>query len=285
MNITSFKISNVLTQKVVTVGDDNILRQFPSNDSGRQRFIQLTAGKTQLASRAFNTHRVVDAIGGDLTHPTALQIFPSNGNPNQQWTITPAGTVGSGLGGANAFTIAAGDTDLVWDIPNGDPVDNNFVQIFPLHGHDNQRFLMEPKQVEAVMLKSVQSDLVLDVPGFAQNFINLQQYQQNDGFNQMWELVGEIGSPQKIRSISSGLLLSSSIVTVDNDTTIYQGVDVNSDNQRWVVELGAGNTGTIHNLATGFFLSVPPGSGAAATPVSGLPDAGGADHQRWQVIM
>jgi hypothetical protein len=283
MNISSIKITNVLTQKVVTVGGDNFLRQFPSNDSGRQRFIQLTVGKTQLASRGFSTHRVVDAFGGDLSKQTALQIFRSNGNPNQLWKINQEATIGTGLGGSPVFSIKADETDMAWDIPNGDPVDGNFLQIYPWHGHDNQLFLMESKPVEAVMLKSVHSGLVLDVPGFANHFINIQQYEQNNGFNQFWELTGPAGA-QKIRSISSGLLLTSSIVTVGNDTTVYQGIDVESDKQRWIVELAADNTGTIQNVETNFFLSVPPGPVGAATPVIGLPDAGGADYQRWQVI-
>src|SRR4051812_6508663 len=114
MNIASFKITNVLTNKVVTVGGDGILRQFNSDDSGRQRFIPLMTGKSQRASRAFNTHRVVDAIGGDLTTPTALQIFASSGDPNQLWRIQEEGTAGEGTSGFTVFSIKADETDMVW---------------------------------------------------------------------------------------------------------------------------------------------------------------------------
>jgi hypothetical protein len=237
-----------------------------------------------MASRAFNNARVIDAVGGDLTAPTWLQIYPSHGNPNQLWRITQEGQVGSGASGYYVYSIKADETEMAWDIPYGDPADGNYVQIYPWHGGANQLWREEHKPVEAVVIKSMHSNWVIDVPGFDGGFVYVQHYPENGGFNQAWELDGAMGAPQRIRSISSGLYLTSSIVTIDNDSLIYQTRALDNDKQRWRIELGSGNIGTIRNVDTGHFLAVQPGPVTSATVLRGYPGDGTPNNQRWHVI-
>src|SRR5262245_35421275 len=96
MDIESFKFTNEATHKVVTVTSNKLLRQYADDESGRQRFLRLMPGTTQLASRAYNRNSVIDAIGGDLTVPAVLQIYPSHGGPNQRWTFNEEDASGSG---------------------------------------------------------------------------------------------------------------------------------------------------------------------------------------------
>jgi hypothetical protein len=281
MQIESFKFTNEATQKVVTVGNNRLLRQYPDNDSGRQRFLRLTAGTTQLASRAYNRSSVIDAIGGDLTVPAVLQIYPSHGGPNQRWKIHSEGSSGSGLTGHEVFSIKADGTEMAWDVPNGDAANGNYIQVYPWHGGTNQLWRMEPKTIDTVVLKSLHNSRVLDVPGFASGHAFIQHYAENGGFNQAWELEDLGGNERKIRSVSSGRYLTSSIVTVDNDTFVYQGVSSTDPNQIWIVSFGAGGNGTIRNKGTDMALSVNSAPGGDF--VRCLP-GGGAGHQQWTMI-
>ena len=282
MNIESFKFTNEATHKVVTVTSNKLLRQYPDDDSGRQRFLRLTLGTTQLASRAYNRNSVIDAIGGDLTVPAVLQIYPSHGGPNQRWTFNEEDASGSGPRGYRLYSIKAAGTEMAWDVPYGDPADGNYIQIFPYHGHANQLWRMEPKTITAVVLKSLQNNRVLDVPGFAFGHAFIQHYAENGGFNQAWELVDQGGNEKKIRSVSSGRYLTSSIITTDGDAYVYQGPSNTDPNQIWIIPFGPGGNGTIRNKGTDLALSVDPGPGAGNN-VRCLP-GGGAGHQQWTMI-
>jgi hypothetical protein len=284
MIVSSYKYTNEATKMVVTVAGDGSIRQYHNNDSGRQRFIKLSGSPTQLASRAFNLNRVVDAVGGNLTAPTWLQIYPSNGNPNQIWKIEEAGQVGSGLDGYKLHSIKADGTDMAWDIPYSTASEGNYVQTYPFHGGNNQLWREEQKSVAASVVTSLHNQRVLDVPGFEGGYALIQHFPANGGFNQAWEVDGQPGSPQRLRSVSSGRYLMSSIVTVDDDSIIFQGRGSNSDFQRWTLDLDSSGAGTIKNEGTGHFLSVAPGAASANTMVRGLPEANGAAHQRWQLI-
>ena len=284
---SSYKITSEATRKVVTVSSRGLLRQYSSDDSGRQRFRRLASGKTQLASRAFNDATVVDAIGGDLTAPASLQVYPSHGGPNQLWTITEEGVSEPGLSGHKLYSIKADNTNMAWDIPYGTQPggqnDGNYVQIYPWHGEANQLWQMEEKPIDLVMFKSMHSNFVLDVPGFEFFVAYIQHYPQNDGFNQFWEVLPS-GSSFKIRSASSGLFLMSSSILVDDDTLVFQAVSSTDPRQLWNLDFDSSNIGTIRNVGTSRFLSVPPGPVVSATPVHGLAGDGTADHQRWRRI-
>ncbi len=284
MIISSYRYTNEATNKKVTVANDNRLRQFSDSGSGRQRFIPSSSGTAVIASRATSPNLVVDAIGGDLTKPAALQMYPQHGGPNQLWEIDEAGTRGSGTEGYYVYSIKAADTEMAWDIPYGDPAAGNYVQIFPWHGGDNQLWKIKQKEIEAVIFRSQHSNWVLDVPGFATGLEYIQHYPQNDGYNQYWEIVGNVADPVKLRSVSSGRYLTSSFITVDNDTLIFQGEASDSDAQLWELDFGPGDVGTIRNVDNGYLLSVPPTPVTTPTLVHGYSGAGMEDHQRWKMI-
>jgi hypothetical protein len=170
---------------------------------------------------------------------------------------------------------------MAWDVPNGDAANGNYIQVYPWHGGTNQLWRMEPKTIDTVVLKSLHNSRVLDVPGFASGHAFIQHYAENGGFNQAWELEDLGGNERKIRSVSSGRYLTSSIVTVDNDTFVYQGVSSTDPNQIWIVSFGAGGNGTIRNKGTDMALSVNSAPGGDF--VRCLP-GGGAGHQQWTMI-
>jgi hypothetical protein len=283
MLIDTFKFTNEATQKVATASSTRILRQYPNNDSGRQRFKRLRpTGATQLASCGYNDSSVVDAMGGDLTVPSVLQIYAAHGGQNQRWRIREERIQGSGPDGYRLFSIKADDTDMAWDIPNGSTRDGTYIQLYPFHGGDNQLWRMENKPTEAVVLKSVHNNRVLDVPNFASDLVYIHHFPENGGYNQAWTLEDVGPDEKKIRSVSSGRYLMSSVVTVDGDALVFQTTRSNSDNQVWVFSLTNG-TGTIKNKGTGFFLSVLPAPHLAGDLVHCLSGAGGNDRQ-WTVI-
>ena len=283
MIISSYRYTNEATNKKATVATDGLIRQFMDTGSGRQRFIPLSGGKTEIASRATSPARVVDAAGGDPTVQAYVQMYARNGGKNQLWRITQEKTVGSGEDGYHLFSIKADETDMAWDIPYGDPADGNYVQTYPYNGGDNQLWKVKERPIEVVIFKSQHSQWVLDVPGFEYVTAYIQHYPQNDGFNQMWEIEGNIANPVKLRSVSSGLYLMSSIVLVGNDTLAFQSSGSNSDRQLWKLDF-SGTVGTIRNIGTGHFLSVPPGPVTTPTLVQGFPGPGTAVHNQWEMI-
>lgn len=289
MFITSFKYSNHAAQQIntgmgiATVGGDNRLRIQNNDDSGRQRFIKLSGSPTQLASRAFSTSRVVDAIGGNLTAPTQLQIYPAHGGPNQLWEITETGNFGSGVSGYKLYKITAAGTDMAWDIPNGDISSGNSIQIYPFHGGDNQFWRQEAKSIEAVVIKSAYNQRVLDVPGFESGWWLIQHFPANGGFNQAWEIEGDPGDPQRIRSVSSGRYLASLFVSEDNFSSVIQARGSASNFQRWKIDLDSNGIGTVENVETGLFLSVATGAGTYGAELRCLP-ANGSAQQQWQFV-
>ncbi|HTQ55902.1 MAG TPA: RICIN domain-containing protein [Bryobacteraceae bacterium] len=68
----------------------------------------------------------------DNRNSTPVRGMPFNGNPAQQWRITPA------AGGAALITNRLGKT---LDIPNGDGRDGIRINTYDINGNPNQRFL------------------------------------------------------------------------------------------------------------------------------------------------
>src|SRR5262249_40187997 len=103
----------------------------------------------------------------------------------------------------------ADDTQEVWDVSDDSLDDGALIQLFALHRGPNQRWLIEQIEVfEAFEIRSLASNLVLDVPGFSQDDgETIQQYDSNGGFNQLWQLTQPVDGRRKIRCACSDKLV------------------------------------------------------------------------------
>jgi len=284
MIISAWRFRCQGTGKTATVAHDGLLRQYDDNKLGRQRFILHGSGASEISSRAFTNNRVLDAAGGDPSVPTYIQLYSANGGANQHWRIEDRGTIGAGTSGYYVKSIHADDTDLVWDVPYNDPSDGNYIQTYPWNGGNNQLWVVEHKEIEAVVIRNQHSGWVLDVPGFEQHTAYIQHHPANGGFNQFWEIIKLPGITEcKIRSASSGRFLTSSIVTVDDDALVFQAGESGSDKQLWKITTDAAGMSSIQNKDTGFFLGVPPGPVTTAKRVICTAGSSGPEKQ-WELV-
>ena len=270
------------TGGIVTVANDNRLRQFSDNGSNRQRFARSgTSGKVEIFSRMISANWVVDALGGDLTTPGFLQMYPVHHGDNQKWKLNNEGLSESGY---ELFSIYADDSEMVWDVPNGSLMNGIPIIYSNYHGDKNQLWKIDAYTLNAAVVKSVHNDFVMDVPGFSTDEMYIQHYPANGGFNQNWEFEGYIDSgPVKIRSVSSGMYMTDWKLPGHARSSVFQTWVTGGDNQNWVFDNVDGNIYTIASVNTGYYLSIPPGH-TGPTRIIGLPATGGND-QRWHVIV
>jgi hypothetical protein len=116
--------------------------------------------------------------------------------------------------------------------------DGAFVQLFGLHRGANQRWRLEQVELfEAFQIRSLASNLVLDIPGFSQNEggVEAQQFASNGGFNQLWQRVPTGGGTEKLRCVSSGKVLDYVLQAAINRQPgdVGQYSDNGGQNQEW----------------------------------------------------
>src|SRR5437868_13744455 len=132
------RFESVVSQKVATVVADGSLRQFAFNVKNmNQHWLKLhqqnpADGTFKIICRASN--KVIDAAGENLAIHTHLQQFVDTGSINQRWKIVPTDE------DPNVFFIKAIDTNRVWDVPDASLADGVQLQLFQLHGGNNQRW-------------------------------------------------------------------------------------------------------------------------------------------------
>jgi hypothetical protein len=284
-------VRNVKSQKAVTVGEGNLLRQFPFDQKNmRQHWQRLhqhhpSDGTFKFVNRA--TNLVIDAIGGQLADGVNLQIHEDTGNPNQRWRIVPRPQ------NPDVFFIKAAGTDKAWDVPNGSVDDGTVIQLYTLHEGQNQRWRLEHAVAidNVFFIQSIASGLVLDVPGFSQeDGASLQQYDSNNGFNQMWERIDLPNGTSKIRSVCSGKLLDYPLAAAQQNQQAFvtQYEDNGGDNQRWTVNVVGHDTAgnaivSIGSALNGFVLDVQNSSGESGVLIQAYPHHGGT-NQRWRLL-
>ncbi len=132
--------------------------------------------------------------------------------------------------------------------------------------------------------------LVLDVPGFSpDDGTQIEQYRDNGGMNQHWELVPVAGfsGEFKIVSQSSGKVLDVPGGNIDDKQPIQQHTDLgpNALNQRWQLILvnADGITFTIVCIGTGKALDIPAFSKVEKKGIEQYHLTAGT-NQHWQLI-
>jgi hypothetical protein len=278
------KFTNVHSDKAATLAGDGHLSQFPFDLSNlNQYWLRLDPLPTRIAIRT--SRQVIDVQGGLLVDNAQLQVFPNTGNPNQLFRIVDTGD------GDGAFFIFADGTQEVWDVFNSSLDDDALIQVFGLHRGDNQRWRLEPIETfEAFLIRSLANNLVLDVPGFAQDDgVIVLQGNENGGFNQLWQRVPTFDGREQIRCVSSRKVLDYPLSAALNNqiATIGQYADNGGDNQQWFInKVGQDDFGrdivTIISTVpgNGFLLGVPPDANGFGGRIEAFPDTGGQE-QRW----
>jgi hypothetical protein len=281
------RFRSVGSGKVVTLAGDGFLRQFPSDDANlNQHWIRLDPGTTRIGLRT--TNQVIDAQGGQLVNNTALQVFPGTGNPNQLWRIEETGD------GDNAFFIFADETQEAWDVENASPDDGALIQLFGLNRGGNQRWLLETiEEFEAFEIRSLVSNLVLDMPGFTQDDgVEIQQFNGNGGFNQLWQRIPTANGREKIRCVCSAKVMDYPLqAALDHQPGfISQYADNGGPNQEWFITPTGKKDGfgrdivNIVSAVNEFFLDVPNGSPNAGQAIQAFPNNGGGRNQQWVFV-
>jgi Ricin-type beta-trefoil lectin domain-like len=288
-NLVFEKFTNVGSGKALTLADDGFLRQFGFNASNlNQHWMRLDARQpTRIAIRT--SRRVIDVQTGVLVDNRPLQVFPNTGNPNQAFNISDTGD------GDDAFFIFADGTQEVWDVFDASVDDRALIQIFGLNRGNNQRWRLGPdvsviESVQAFLIRSLANNLVLDMPGFAQDDgVIVQQFNENGGFNQLWERVPTFDGREKIRCVSSRKVLDYPLGAALNKEVgvIGQYADNGGDNQQWFInKVGQDDFGRdIVNIVSavpgnGFLLCVPPDSNGVGGRIQADPPSGG-QNQQW----
>jgi hypothetical protein len=156
----------------------------------------------------------------------------------------------------------------------------------------------QPDMTKAFIILSRSSGLVLDVPGFSNDAQTpIQQFPDNGGQNQHWQLVPVDGRFFQVRSLSSGLVLDVRGASRDDHAVIQQFPDNGGQNQHWEFipvfvgppdlpfpVLGGGTTFfKIRCRRSGKVLDV---TGRSAEPQVQLQQAGdsGGSNQLWQLL-
>jgi hypothetical protein len=289
-NLVFEKFINVGSGKALTLADDGFLRQFGFNASNlNQHWMRLDAQQpTRIAIRT--SRQLIDVQGGDLVDNRPLQEFPKTGGPNQAFNISDTGDVDG------AFFFFADGTQEVWDVFGASVDDRALIQIFGLNRGDNQRWQLGPgvsviEAVQAFLIRSLANNLVLDMPGFAQDDgVIVQQFDENGGFNQLWERVPTFDGREQIRCVSSRKVLDYPLRAALNNqvAVIGQHADNGGDNQQWFINV-VGQDDFGRDIVTivsavpgnGFLLGVPPGANGVGQPIEAFPDNGDGVSQRW----
>jgi hypothetical protein len=138
---------------------------------------------------------VLDVPGASRNAQTPIQQYPDNGGPNQHWQLIP---VDSGF-----FKVRSLSSGLVLDVRGASHDDHAVIQQYTDNGGHNQHWQFIPVDAPPpdlpfpvlggtrfFKIRSRSSGKVLDVPGRnADAHVQLQQYGDNGGNNQLWQLI------------------------------------------------------------------------------------------------
>jgi hypothetical protein len=282
MNFDFQRIENIESGKMAGVGESGRIRQSSWSVNNRsQHWLQEMASGGMRVLKCRATGQVIDAIGGTLAHHVSLQHYPFHGNANQRWRME---TVAH-----RRIHIFAASTNLAWEVPAGNSADGTVVRLANLHGMPNQVWRIDAAQslTDCVMLRSVRSGHVIDVPGFSQaEGQTIQQSQINRGFNQFWQRV-PLGNDQfKLRSVCSGLFLTYPMPAAAQNApaTLVQSSEHPGLHQRWRLVPAQAGTVKIVSVMNNFCVDVPNGAMHSGQMLQAYEDNTGGPNQRWTVL-
>jgi glucose/arabinose dehydrogenase len=128
------------------------------------------AGNTVIGT---GSGRCLDVTGNVATSRTPVNIFDCNGQPNQAWTLTPAGE------------LRVFDDSMCLDVRGAATTKAAIVQIYPCHGMANQQWRVGTDGT----IVGVQSGLCLDVKGASTaNSAPVQLWTCHARNNQQWQV-------------------------------------------------------------------------------------------------
>jgi hypothetical protein len=138
----------------------------------------------------------------------------------------------------------------------------------------------------AFVIQSVNSGLVLDVPGLStQQGTYIWQWSENHGLNQQWLLkskeAGYVIEPLSglLGSSASPLVLDVPGFSTQEGTQIWQWPETDASNQLWTLNAKESNTYEIVSVNSGLVLDVPEFSTRAGTRIQQWAENGGPNQQ------
>jgi hypothetical protein len=238
--------------------------------------------------------KVLDVPGNSPQPGLQIQQWEENGGPNQRWEVFPA--VGS------SYFIRSLGTRLMLDVSgfgtaNGTPIDQ-FPDKRSIGDPNidtrNQQWNIIPVDNGYYKIVSVWSGKVLDIPGFSQdNGAKLQQFDDNGGTNQQWQLVLVNVIPEGrlleafIQSVSSRLVMTTKGAANDGAPVVQDvggsgSLVLAGSSSDWATDPGDGGYFQVRFLPSGKVLD-DPGLSDVPAPLQQFTPNGGP-NQRWAFI-
>ena len=253
------RIKNVASGLYVTVGttDDGEILSLQGDDPTNpgQQWLRIGIGDPRNATYKFKcrkSSKVVDARGGNLERDVMLQQFLDKSlinepNTNQLWKLVhPDDDPGS-------YFIHAEGSELLWTVLTdrdderaADQGPGASILLFPLSdpadpGDYGQRWAMEPTDGVAQAFAIVSrgsGGLVLDLPNSALFPGSVQVFEENLGFNQLWQLDQPANRYFTIRSVCTGQVVNNPGGNLPPDFAVSADVIQSNDtvNQQWQIK-------------------------------------------------
>jgi hypothetical protein len=162
--------------------------------------ISLASAQSRFMIYSVNSGQVLDVPGFSTTPGTLIQQWPPNLGKNQQWTFREVSLPHNGF-----YEIVSVNSGQVLDVPGFSTTPGTQIQQWPANGGTNQQwtFSRAPGSTGYEIVSRDEEyvacspdpcfptyvNLVLDVPGFSTHAGTvIQQWTENDGTNQQWNL-------------------------------------------------------------------------------------------------
>jgi hypothetical protein len=284
MPLTFESFLNVSTHKALTADDDGYLRQYAADSHNRKqdwlRLLQLNPedGTFKMTSRV--SGKVLDNELG------FLQVVDADAIGTERWNL-----VSTDDGADNFLVQESGPDGRVWSVDSDADGEQVYLGNLGLSQNQVWRTHVTEGFDNVFEIHSVaHQNLVLDVPHFSQVDGGLiQQWQEQGGFNQLWDIPPMRNRRTIIRSICSGKLLDYPLEEAKNRTPAAVGqYEANGgDNQTWnidVVRSGSNGNDIVH-IVSGYpgndlVLDVPFGTDRLGEYIQAYP-LNGKSNQQW----
>jgi hypothetical protein len=189
-----------------SLNDSVPIQQFSDNGGTNQHWELRPVGNGNVYIRSEASKKVLDVPGSNGNDGVIIQQYQNRGGINQQWQVIQVADA------PRTYKIISVSSGKLLDVPGGSPNDSVQIQQFHDNGGANQRWELIPvgnvsgNTIYKIMSEASQK--VLDVPGGSLNdSVPIQQFSDNGGTNQHWELLMEPSGNYYIRSEASKKVL------------------------------------------------------------------------------
>ena len=225
----------------------------------------------------------LDVESGSSENGASVQIYPKDGTPTQEWTITYNSDT-------DDYDIINAHSGKALDVYDADTTRGTKVQIWKANKTCAQRWKIFETSGEIVKLVSSCSDKVLDVSnGDMVTGNNIQIWDDNNTNAQKWVLVPvevvEDGMYNIVSSISNNSVIDirGGAYGVKNGTNIQIWKYNYTTAQKWYIERDVDGYYTIKNKQSGKVLDVSGAGTKSGTNVQAF-TSNGTCAQKWRIL-